>query len=77
MKIRTLTLLAAIDNGGCAFVASPSLVARLFIGATLPRSGITLVPIGGFALLSLGGECPPGAEAVSLQVIPGLFAEMK
>src|SRR5450631_1244090 len=75
MKTTTLIKLsAAIEAAtGLAAIASPDLVVRLLLGASLTGGGVAIGRVAGVALLALAIACWPGVKSDSPQVIRALF----
>jgi hypothetical protein len=70
---RVTIISAAIEAAtGAALIADPPLVVRLLVGADLSHGGIAIGRVCGFALLSLGLACWPGA-VVTAQAGAALF----
>jgi hypothetical protein len=58
---------------GLALIASPTLLVQLLLRANLSDGGIAVGRVGGFALLSLGLACWPGADIAATQSTSALF----
>ena len=66
----TTKTLATLSGGleaatGIALIVSPTLVARVLLGAELFDGGIAVGRVGGFALLSLAIACWPRIDATT------------
>jgi hypothetical protein len=67
-------LAAALEvTTGCVFIAAPTLVVQLLIGASLSSGGIAIARVGGCGLLSLGLACWPSRNGVTAQAVSALF----
>jgi hypothetical protein len=75
MSTRTVLMAsAAIELAtGVALIAAPELVARLLLGAELPRTGVAVARLAGFGLFALGLACWPGGDDPTPKAIRALF----
>lgn len=72
--MRLLTVAAAFEIlVGLILMASPSLVARLLLGAELAAPGEAVGRIAGFALLALGLACRPVPASPNRRALVGLL----
>ena len=71
---RVLAISSAVEVlTGLALIASPTLFLQLLLRANLTDGGVALGRVGGFALLSLGLSCWPGADVSTVQSTSALF----